>query len=351
MIYDYLIVGQGIAGSMVAYHALKRGKNILVIDQSNPRSASNITTGVINPITGRRMSKTWIIDTLIPYARSLYQAIEEEYKIEIFFEQPMLRIFSSEVDVEEWNSKRQTKEYCNYLGNVQQNYNPSAIQPYGAGEILQSFRVDIPLFIRTFRTFLQTSNRLLETAFNYEDVQFSDGINYKAIQAERIIFCEGYKAIHNPFFSSVPLSHAKGELLEILAPGLNVRTVLNKNIFISPLGDDKYLVGSTFIWDDTEEKVTDKGRNEITDKLDKMINVPYKIIKEKAGIRPTMPDRRPALGSSKDNENVYMLNGFGTKGISLAPFFSNHLLEHIELGNSLLPECDIRRFKKKNYIR
>ena len=76
--YDFIIVGQGIAGSLIAHFLLQHNKKILVIDKFNPNSASNIAAGVVNPITGRRMVKSWLIDDVLPFAKSTYRLLENQ---------------------------------------------------------------------------------------------------------------------------------------------------------------------------------------------------------------------------------------------------------------------------------
>ena len=83
---DYLIIGQGIAGTMIAFFAKKAGKKILVIDQSRPHSSSKIAAGLMNPITGRKFVKSWKIDDLLPFAIQTYQEFTELLG-EPFFEQ------------------------------------------------------------------------------------------------------------------------------------------------------------------------------------------------------------------------------------------------------------------------
>lgn len=53
------------------------------------------------------------------------------------------------------------------------------------------------------------------------------------------------------------------------------------------------------------------------------MKIPYNVVEHKAGVRPSVSDRRPVLGPCKDYEQLVVFNGLGTKGVSLAPFFQN----------------------------
>ena len=57
-------------------------------------------------------------------------------------------------------------------------------------------------------------------------------------------------------------------------------------------------------------------------------------------------ERRPFVGLHPKFSNIGILNGMGTKGVMLAPYFSNHFIEHLLDGKALDKEVDVRRFLK-----
>ena len=73
---DYIVVGQGIAGTFLSYCLLKEGKKVLVVDDDPVYSSSKVSAGIINYITGRRFVKTWMADTIIPFAKQTYLDME-----------------------------------------------------------------------------------------------------------------------------------------------------------------------------------------------------------------------------------------------------------------------------------
>lgn len=343
---DYIIVGQGIAGSMVAHSLLKHGKKILVIDKFNPNASSNIAAGVVNPITGRRIVKTWIIDEILPFAKKTYKALEQQLGISFFYEQDIYKIFSSQEDIDIWDKKLLNSEYHNYLGDIIADLsNENISTPYGAGVIKQGCWMDVPMFTKAYRAFLNQQDSLLEEEFDFNSLMVNEYIQYKNFTANRIIFCEGYRAYLNPYFKWVSFSLAKGEHFVIQAHNLNSTKIINKNIFIIPKGNNHYNVGSTFIWDDLTEVVTDDGRTEVLTKLERIIKTPYAITEEKAGIRPTIIDRRPVVGNHPVYKNIYIFNGMGTKGVSMAPYLSSHLVENLLFNSPILDEISVNRFE------
>jgi glycine/D-amino acid oxidase-like deaminating enzyme len=344
--FEYIIVGQGIAGSMVAHTLLSRGKNVLVIDEFHSKSSSNIASGVVNPITGRKMVKTWMIDEILPFAKQTYKNLEVLLQAQFVHENKLLKIFSSNDDIEQWKKRQADVAYAPYMGDMisPEDIHPSINAPFGAGIIKQAFGVSVPEFTKATRVFLKSQNRLLEEHFEYDKLQISDTLQYKNIEADKIIFCEGYKAYQNPFFKWIPFCFAKGEQLLIHSEKLETNSVLNKNIFVIPIGNHLFKVGSTFIWDDMEEKVTDAGREEILQKYKKISGDEFTIVEESAAIRPAMRDRRPVVGRHPEHQNLFVFNGMGTKGVSLTPYFSNYLADFLEQNFKILPEISMDRF-------
>ena len=112
-----------------------------------------------------------------------------------------------------------------------------------------------------------------------------------------------------------------------------------------PLGNHYYKVGATFNWKDKTLALTKAGKEELIDKLKKVIKVPYTIVKQYAGIRPTVKDRRPMVGVHPKKPELVVLNGLGTRGVMIAPTMAKNLFNHLEKGELLDTEIDIKRFQ------
>ncbi len=150
------------------------------------------------------------------------------------------------------------------------------------------------------------------------------------------------------FFNHLPLDGTKGDLLLIKAPKLSFNVIINSSVFILPIGNHYFKVGATYNWQDKTSTPTEEGKQELIEKLKEIINCDFEIIEHLAGVRPTVRDRRPLLGTHSKHKNVHILNGLGTRGVMLAPYLAKALFENIEFGKVLKPEMDIKRFKKKN---
>jgi glycine oxidase len=175
-------------------------------------------------------------------------------------------------------------------------------------------------------------------------------VSYKDIKAKRIVFAEGFGLHSNPFFSNLPLDGTKGELLVIKSPNLKLHIVVKSNIFILPLGNDLYKVGATYDWKDKTNNPTEEGKNELVENLKDLITCDFEVIKHFAGVRPTVKDRRPLVGSHHKYKNIHVLNGLGTRGVMLGPYLATQLFKNITENIPLENEINIQRIYKKMNI-
>ena len=102
---DFIIVGQGLAGTVLAYSLLKYSAKILIIDRGLDKGASKSAAGIFNPITGRQMRKTWKAEELFQSIPSFYGEIEEKLNQKLLYPMPVLRMFDSQKQINDWYRK------------------------------------------------------------------------------------------------------------------------------------------------------------------------------------------------------------------------------------------------------
>ena len=178
-----------------------------------------------------------------------------------------------------------------------------------------------------------------------------DHISYKSIKANRIVFAAGYGLKNNPFFGYLPLNGTKGELLTIKAPDYKETQVIKSSVFSIPLEEDLYLIGATYKWKDKTNEPTEEAKTELLEKLKTFLKCDFEVVGHVAGIRPTVVDRRPLVGQHPKYKNLFVLNGFGSRGVMIAPYASAQLFNYIEKGTDLDSEINIDRFTKKYYAK
>jgi len=345
MRYDYLIIGQGLAGSVLAYQLLKRGKRIVIMDECASTSSSRVAAGLVNPFTGPRMVKSWRAEILFPYLEKFYRELESETGASFFQARELYRPFGSVEELNDWYGRSAQPNYQKFIRNLREsNYNQDSVyDPHGGVEI-SAFVLNAPLFIQTMKSYLESRGTYLEEEFLEDKLAIQpDSFVYKGISTEKIIFCNGYKAMHSKFFGWIPLAPVKGEIL-LVELEKDFQTIYNKSGFIIPQGKRRYKIGSTYNRNDLTEKPTDSGKNEICEKLESLSPMNYKIVGQQAGIRPGTVPRRPLIGEHPRWRNMFVFNGLGTKGVSLAPYFSNELVNCLEDGNNLDQEVNIKKY-------
>ncbi len=367
--YDFIIIGQGLAGTVLTHTLLERGKRVLVIDEGNVSSCSKVAAGLFNPIVFKRLTKSWMIDELSPVAENFYGGLEQKLGSRLFSPRELVKLFTGDNEKQFWIKKAKEEGLKNYLsGTIEKNNFPEAIKnSAGAGKVKNAGQVDVKKMLDLSRDFFKEQGILLEERCSYTDIIVkSDSIVYKNNHAKKIIFCEGYQTTENPWFNWLPFKLTKGEIITIkletagfninslsgsLSSGwLSENSVLIKGIFIAPVGDNTYKVGATHNWEELNETPSEKGRQELIRNLDQVLNVPYKIIAQEAGIRPAVQDRRPLIGFHAEHHNLLVFNGMGTKGVMLAPYFAAHFAGVLQGKEILSKEVDILRYWPKSVV-
>ena len=344
MKFDYLIVGSGLSGVMLCEALRKRGKSFKVISNKS-QQASIVASGLYNPVVLKRFNKAWDAEKHLPVAMSAYKELELFLEIKIDYKLPIYRLFSSIEEQNNWiiaSDKISLKPYL--ISEIKSNINHNINAPYGYGEVKSTGRIDTKLLLESYSNVLNNEKLISYESFQYDKLKISKKIVYKGIESKKIIFSEGFGVRQNPFFNYLPIDGTKGELIIINAPKLNSEVIIKSSVFIIPIGNNNYLVGSTYAWDDFNNEPTINAKNKLLNKLDKLVLCPYKVVYQRAGIRPTVVDRRPLVGKHKFHENLYILNGLGSRGVLIAPTLANALINFIEDKLPLQKEINISRF-------
>ena len=232
--------------------------------------------------------------------------------------------------------------------DILKNNNPNIDAPFGYGEVLGTGRIDTRKLVSKYADFLLQNELLIQENFIFSELKpLEDSMSYKGIKARKIVFTTGFGLKNNPYFNYLPLHGTKAQLLTIKAPDLKEEKVIKSSVFIIPLGDDYYRIGATYEQKDKTNAITVEAKNELLKKLDSFLQCDYEVVDHVAGIRPSTRDRRPLVGRHPEYENMYVLNGFGSRGVMIAPYASKQLYNFIENNTELDPEMDVARFTKK----
>ena len=350
---DFIIVGQGIAGSVLALSLIKAGYKILIINKPQLSLSSKIAAGIWNPIVFKRLTKSWLADDLIPELISFYEYCEKTLNANLIQKRAIIKPFTEDQEKILWLKKANDHENINnfldkmHYENLQldENY---IVKSYS--KVLHAGNLDVEHFLESTTIYLENNFSYLAEEFDFAQLTLTaNDVLYKTISAKNIIFCEGHLITKNPYFNWIPMKPAKGETLTIHCLNIKLHNdIFNKGFFIMPLGNDLYKVGATYEWDTLNDFPTENGKAELIKKIDSIMSIPYQITAHQAGIRPAVIDRRPVVGAHPEYKNTFIFNGFGTKAVMLAPYFAKQLLNFIQKNTAINTEVNPARFKKQS---
>lgn len=327
---DFIIVGQGLAGSVLAVQLHNAGKEVSIIDQQENHS-SRIAAGLFNPVTGKNLSKTWLANEVFAKLHSFYRQAEQLLNASFFHPFPIYRPFLTIEEQNEWMGMSASIEWVPFIEKVLRNSAMyDGVQDSLGGLLLkQTGFVNTNRFLDAVKDFFIKKNAYLSEAFDHSNLRLSSTkITYKNIEAQSIIFCEGTGVSENPLFNWLPIRALKGETLSVNV-NLPKDVLVNRGVYAVPIAENSFKIGATYETKENTPAITEKGRQELTSKFEEIFSLPYTVVGQEWGFRPTTPDRRPILGEHPLHKNVLVFNGLGTKGVSLAPYSSQLLSEYL----------------------
>jgi glycine oxidase len=344
----FLVVGGGVSGLCISQHLVDKGKHVTLIDRGTNKS-SVIAAGMINPLVFRRMTKSWRLDELLPYAVEFYREIEQTTGKEFYHPIQIRRFFSSEQERGFWKEKQDQEEFKNYMSPLtpeDDQYNGFGTKnDYGTARVRNSSWVNTPVFLDALTGILREKCTVIRAEFDYSKMDAELGV-YDGTNYSHIIFCTGYENLYDPFFDRFPVTATKGEVLTIASDALPNDESYNRKCFVLPIGDNKHRIGSTYIWDTPDDKPTEEGKQEILTNLTVLGSFDYELSDHKAGIRPTTLDRRPIIGQHPDFKHLYLFNGLGAKGYLIAPLLAKEFVDYLIFDEPLDPEVNLVRHLK-----
>lgn len=337
------------AGTCLAHRFLEQNIPFRIFDNNYKSSSSIVAAGLWNPIVFKRITKSWKADQLIAELEKFYPQVEDRIEASFYHTDENIRMHSSHHEKNDWESKMDEPEFQIYLDKPDSSDIKGLKESdYGYGLVKHTGHLDLPIFLKASQQYFVEKGVLEHSEIILpETVDELDSFEFKGVRPLKIIDCRGARAASSTWWKHLPFKLAKGEILTLKCPELSLKNTLNAGIFVLPLGDDTFKIGSTFTWEDLSPEPSDTGKNELIEKFKKITSAPFHILSHRAGVRPTVADRRPILGHHPASQKLLIFNGLGTKGVMLAPYFSDVLYKHLVENQSLHPEVDINRFTKR----
>ncbi|MCK5829572.1 MAG: FAD-binding oxidoreductase [Methylococcales bacterium] len=344
---DYLIIGQGLAGSLLAWELIQRDKKVIVVD-NNKENASLIAAGLINPVTGMRFVKSTDVDHYLPFALHYYQQLSLYFQQTFYVEKPMLRVIRNDKELIACQKRLIQAGYQDYLSKITPSF-PLVNTSYGLLEQKQTgYLLTQPLLKRLKKYFI-SKNAYIKTDCLYDDIKLVPNLIWKHIRPKHIIFCEGYLAIQNPWFSWLPFQPVKGEIITASSPKKIIDSILNYGQWFIPLNSHQFRTGASFDRNISDTKTTSSSKSMLLKSLNQVYPdlILDHIINQQAGIRPTTLDKHPFIGSHPHYKNLVFFNGFGAKGSLQIPLSCQNLVDHLINNQPIILTNDISRYYEK----
>lgn len=336
---DVIILGHGLAGAVLAEELQQRGYSVHVFDHKRPGNASQVAAGVGNPIVFKRDIPSWRAREMLGIADAFYSGWQERIGLGLWHPLPMVKVFPTPVERDQWERVLHNTESSPFITQrPEPDVDKAPIStPHGYGTVTQAAWLDVPKVLGIQHEQLIKNGQLTEREISEEEIVHGDDhVHIGDIRARWLVRCTG------PFSVAAGLAPVKGETLLVRIPGLGLKSMLHRGVFVLPLGDDLYRIGSTFDWTNVWTGTTTEARDLLLGSLKTFITLPTEVVEHSYGVRPATKDRRPLLGKTGEHEAIF--NGLGSRGVLLAPWCAMHLADHLFNGTRIDPEVTYDRF-------
>jgi len=334
---DFLIIGQGLSGSLLAWELIQRGCKIVIVDNGR-ENASQVAAGLINPVTGMRFVKSADVDTLLPTAKHRYSQLADFFQQDFYIEKPMLRLFRSDSELINAGKRLNNPDYRAYLSDIQppDNTIDNLATPFGFLEQKQTGYLLTRPLLNCLKDFFTANESYRQADFDYRDIQLQPSLRWQGIAPKRVIFCEGYQAV-------------KGEILTLEHQSQLPNKILNYGNWLIPLNDRRIRIGASFDRENLNTRTTEQGKNDLLNALNRISPglAHLTLIGHQAHVRPCTLDKQPFIGLHPKYKQLAIFNGFGAKGSLQIPWHSQRFADTLLNGSPLPQACNIQRYQER----
>ncbi len=340
---EYLIVGQGLAGTLLAEALMRLNASVCVIDNHYTHSASTVAAGLMDYISGKRLTLTWQGEQFIPVACNTYRSLESQWQASFLIETPAYRLFESDETARIFQKKVELPEFSDYYGQTLHSL-PGFLLPFGGVEMKGCVALNPTSFLTAFKQHYPTVCR--DDCFSESDlILHENGGSWQDISFHKILYCIGADTRFSRFFSTLPYRMAKGETLTLSIPDLDADAIYHFGKWLVPLDNHCFRFGATYEWDDLTPQPTATGKALLLDTLNRFLSVSYTVLDHHAAVRCLVPDLKPLIGLHPTFPQVGLFSGFGSRGVMMCPYFAALFAKSLVEGqNQIALHSDLRRF-------
>jgi len=346
----WLVVGQGLAGTVLALSLVQQGQRVVVVDAALPYASSRAAAGIYNPVTGKRRQLTWAAAELWPALEAFYPWAQHLLGASFFYPLPNIRPFftaleRAEAQAQAADSAHPLSAWIKVLDAPLWQPAAQVHAPYGVLVVPRSGYVDVMAFCHAARAWLVNSGCFIEALPQPADIDAKSGQpHWQGYRYQGVIWATGAFPLADAGWQALPLAPLKGEILHVSScePALLAGGVLNRAAYLAPRADGTLWAGSTYEHRYSDNGPTEAARVSILERVSLFYKPELQVLNHWAGIRPSVKDRRPLLGALGGRQGQYVFTGMGTKGVSLAPWCAGHMCRYLLGGIPLPAEVAVR---------
>ncbi len=328
---EVTIVGQGLAGTCLAWRFWDRGRDFCLVHRGDRQSTSFISAGLLTPVTGRNLNPSWRLEEFLGEARAFYKKVEMVLGEQFFYEVPIVRLFADAGERSRFEAKRGRIDQ--WTGEALEQGSSPYHAPHGGVTWKGGGRLDTRRFLEASRGYFREAGLLEEREVDLQE---------PLPDTEVTVLCAGAAGLGTGPFGFLPERRAKGELLTVRILGFPEERIVSRNGWLIPLGGGLFRAGSTYRWDDLTDAVTEDGRAQIEELIGSFTSLPYEVLEHVAGVRPIVRQSRPVIGRHPEIEDLVIFNGLGSKGVLYAPGVAERLASHLCTGTEIEEDLNVR---------
>lgn len=328
---DAIIIGQGLAGSAMAWTLHTAGLSVMLVDRCEQVTASGIAAGLLTPVTGRRMVRAENFDQQFAAASEFYRSVERLTGTSCFADVAMVRLFRDEQERKLFLQQRLTE----YRRQVRVEYTSGGL---AAGfEMYPAARLQTAKYLQATRRYFQDRGEFRAAELHLpDDVRLLEQkveIPSLELTGEVLVLCQGYQREKPAWFPEVPDAPARGDILRVRLPLLHEHRVLHSGIWLVPDGDETWLLGSTYDWQQLTNEPLAAGREQLLQQLSELlgdhVGSEVEVVAHQAAVRAGMKHHQPVARQHADHPRLAILNGLGAKGSLRAPVCAQQLTRQL----------------------
>lgn len=344
---DFLIVGQGLAGTALAWQLAARGRSFLIVDRDEPLTSSKVAAGLVTPVTGMRLSLNWRFGELHPEALAFYRDKEERLGRRFFFEAPHVRLFKKPEEIALWQKRSLDAALMRHVNPAPQDPlvdDAVFANPLGGFEQKDSGYLETAAYLSASRAHFEGIGAWERGEFRTEEARAgADGIVWKDRRFAALVLCQGWEAARGAWFDWAPFQSALGTVLGVSAEIRETR-IINRGCWLLPRHEGGFLAGPTYELKFADPHTpSESAVSGLAERLRSLLRAPFAITGAQTAVRPIVRGCRALIGKHPSLPGVAFFNGLGSKGVLRAPFMARRLVEHLLDGAPLEPEYDLQR--------